>query len=200
MIYIGIDPGKKGGIAYIDEYKAATLPFSAEGLIDTMISLDMASSPKICCLEEVHALPRQGVASTFTFGEGYGYIKGVLETIGIPYQTVSPRRWKKEFGLCSDKKKSIEAFPRDKPSGLGQEQNGVGRYGGGSFDGGIREEEIMSVSTINITDSELFRRKNMTPEWREEFCERWREIQEIFRREAEREATENDYGGNEKRS
>ena len=40
----------------------------------------------------------------------------------------------------------------------------------------------------------------MTPEWREEFCERWREIQEIFRRDAEREATENDYGGNEKRS
>lgn len=93
-----------------------------------------------------------------------------------------------------------KAFPRDKPSGLGQESNGVGRYGGGSFDGGIREEEIMSVSTTNITDSELFRRKNMTPEWREEFCERWREIQEIFRREAEREATENDYGGNEKRS
>lgn len=93
-----------------------------------------------------------------------------------------------------------KAFPKDKPSGLGQEPNGVGRYGGGSFDGGIREEEIMSVSTINITDSELFRRKNMTPEWREEFCERWREIQEIFRREAEREATENDYGGNEKRS
>ena len=112
MIYRGIDPGKKGGIAYIDEYKAATLPFSAEGLIDTMISLDMASSPKICCLEEVHALPRQGVASTFTFGEGYGHIKGVLETIGIPYQTVSPRRWKKEFGLCSDKKKSIEVCKR----------------------------------------------------------------------------------------
>ena len=58
----------------------------------------------------------------------------------------------------------------------------------------------MSVSTTNMTDSELFRRKTMTPEWREEFCERWREIQEIFRREAEREATENDYGGNEKRS
>ena len=48
-----------------------------------------------------------------------------------------------------------KAFPRDKPSGLGQESNGVGRYGGGSFDGGIREEEI----TVSYTQLDVYKRQ-----------------------------------------
>ena len=61
-------------------------------------------------------MPKQGVASTFTFGEGYGYIKGVLECYGISYQEIPPEKWKKEFGLNSDKAKSIEVCKRLYPN------------------------------------------------------------------------------------
>lgn len=112
MIYIGIDPGAKGGVAYINGHGAAAFPFSPKGIIDILMLLELEEEEKICCLEEVHAMPKQGVSSTFKFGENYGYIRGVIEAFGIPYQTVTPQRWKKEFGLNSDKKNSIEICKR----------------------------------------------------------------------------------------
>lgn len=57
-------------------------------------------------------MPKQGVTSTFTFGEGYGFLRGVMEALGISYQTVKPQRWKKEFGLNSDKQESIAVCRR----------------------------------------------------------------------------------------
>ena len=57
-------------------------------------------------------MPGQGVASTFNFGANYGFIKGMLEAFEIPYQTIPPQRWKKEFGLSNDKAKSIEVCNR----------------------------------------------------------------------------------------
>ena len=64
------------------------------------------------CVEKVGAMPGQGVTSMFNFGKNVGYIEGVLETLGIPYQLVPPQKWKKEFSLGSDKKQSIEVCKR----------------------------------------------------------------------------------------
>lgn len=69
--------------------------------------LDHSDGNSICCLEQVHAMPKQGVTSTFNFGVSFGYIKGVLEAYGIAYQEVTPQKWKKEFGLDGTKAKSI---------------------------------------------------------------------------------------------
>ena len=44
----------------------------------------------------------------FTFGQSYGWIMGVLDAFEISYQTIEPRKWKAEFGLNSDKAKSID--------------------------------------------------------------------------------------------
>ena len=44
----------------------------------------------------------------FNFGQSVGYIKGVLEACAVPYQEITPQKWKKEFGLSSDKAKSAE--------------------------------------------------------------------------------------------
>lgn len=107
-VFIGIDPGKNGGIACIDtenNYAEAT-PYDDEYLIDLIDRLHEFRT--ICCLEKVGAMPGQGVVSMFNFGQSVGYIKGVLESFGIPYQEISPQRWKKEFGLNSDKAKSAE--------------------------------------------------------------------------------------------
>ena len=104
-IFIGIDPGKSGGIACIDTESGIcyTEPYSDKGLID-MCSLECRNGKNVvCCLEKVGARPGQGVVSMFNFGQSVGYIKGVLEAYRIPYQEITPQKWKREFGLNSDK-------------------------------------------------------------------------------------------------
>lgn len=109
-IFIGIDPGKSGGIACIDTESSIcyTVPYNDKALID-MCSCESRNSYKVmCCLEKVGAMPGQGVVSMFNFGQSVGYIKGVLESFRIPYQEITPQKWKREFGLTSDKAKSAE--------------------------------------------------------------------------------------------
>ena len=114
MIYVGIDPGLKGGIAIITDDAAMAYPYSDETLRNIARSLTNESAR--CCLEQVHAMPKQGVSSTFKFGVSYGYIKGILEMAGLSYQEIPPQRWKKEFGLNSDKTASIDVCKRLFPS------------------------------------------------------------------------------------
>lgn len=111
MIYIGIDPGKNGGIAFINEFCEIIqlLPFSEDYLIQLIKN---CSSDMVCTLEHVHAMPKQGVSSTFNFGVNYGFIQGVLKAYGIPYELVTPQKWKKEFSCTSDKNTSIEVAKR----------------------------------------------------------------------------------------
>ena len=106
MFYIGIDPGAKGGIAVISDDGISVFPYSDSQLLNTVSSLTNENTR--CCLEQVHAMPKQGVSSTFKFGVSYGFIKGVLESHDISYQEIPPQRWKKEFGLNSDKAASID--------------------------------------------------------------------------------------------
>jgi Holliday junction resolvasome RuvABC endonuclease subunit len=111
MIYLGIDPGQKGGIAIIaDNGVPATIPYSDTSLL--RISVELKGVLAKCAIEKVHSMPKQGVASTFSFGQSVGYIKGVLEANGIAYQEIPPQTWKKEFGLNTDKQKSIDVCRR----------------------------------------------------------------------------------------
>ena len=116
-LYIGIDPGKKGGIAYIDAAGGVcrTVPYSDNELIE-LCRFAACDLTAVCCLEKVGAMPGQGVVSMFSFGQSVGYIKGVLESFGIPYQEITPQKWKREFGLTSDKAKSAEVCGRLFPS------------------------------------------------------------------------------------
>ena len=111
MIYIGVDPGKNGGIAIIDSDGVIAFPFSEERLL---IELDGIAQEYecICYLEHVHAMPKQGVSSTFNFGMNFGIIQGVLKAYAIPYELVTPQKWKKEFSCTSDKNTSIEVCKR----------------------------------------------------------------------------------------
>lgn len=114
MVWIGIDPGKSGGIAYINHLGQATVTvYSDDSLITLCRAMNASPIPQsICCLEQVHAFPGQSAQSQFNFGESFGYIRGVLETLKVPYQMISPQKWKKEFGLNSDKQLSIEVCKR----------------------------------------------------------------------------------------
>ena len=113
MYYIGLDPGKSGAFAILRSTHGRT-DLQAHGDFDkaSIVSLfaAVAHMPEgaICCLEKVHAMPKQGSVSMFSFGENYGWLKGVLDACRIPFQESPPQTWKKEFGLNSDKVKSIE--------------------------------------------------------------------------------------------
>ena len=111
MIYMGIDPGKDGAFAIIDDEGRTTVhPFDRTEFIETCRAL--ARLPVVCCLEQVHSMPKQGVSSTFNFGKTAGYLEGVLEAFGIAYQLVTPQKWKKEFSVTSDKNTSIAVCKR----------------------------------------------------------------------------------------
>ena len=120
MIYIGIDPGKNGGIAVIREMNSkpgiidrlVVKSYSEEHLIELLdYARGKMDNPR-CVLEKVNAMPGQGVVSMFNFGQNFGFIQGVLKAYGIPYELVTPQKWKKEFSVTSDKNTSIEVCKR----------------------------------------------------------------------------------------
>ena len=111
MIYIGIDPGKSGAMALIFDGMDETVlvPFNEQEYCN--ILRKTSGQRVLTCLEHVGAMPGQGVTSMFNFGQNFGYIKGLLEAFGIPYELVRPQKWKKEFGI-SDKNSSVECCKR----------------------------------------------------------------------------------------
>lgn len=116
MIYIGIDPGKNGGIAVLHVLKNNQFVSTSTYVFDETTLINILDEVKnYCCkctLEHVHAMPKQGVSSTFNFGMNFGFIQGVLKAYGIPYELVTPQKWKKEFSCTSDKNTSIEVCKR----------------------------------------------------------------------------------------
>jgi hypothetical protein len=57
-------------------------------------------------IEDVHSMPKQGVASTFRFGMGCGLLRGAIIAMGLPLHLVAPTKWKRFFSLDSDAEKS----------------------------------------------------------------------------------------------
>jgi Holliday junction resolvasome RuvABC endonuclease subunit len=77
-------------------------------------------------IEHVHAMPKQGVSSTFKFGVGYGGLRMALIAASIPFEEVTPRTWQKALGVVVRKKtetktqfknrlkaKAQQLFPRE---------------------------------------------------------------------------------------
>ena len=109
MYYLGIDPGRNGGYAVLNNGEIETYgKFDKQELINVCYSLSRKQEKTRACLEKVHAMPKQGSVSMFSFGENYGWLKGVLDAFEIPYQEIPPQTWKKEFNLNSKKELSIE--------------------------------------------------------------------------------------------
>lgn len=110
-MYVGVDPGKKGGYSIITgNGDAISFPWDDAGFVNTMNNIS-ASFPKdkiFVFVEKVGAMPGQGVVSMFNFGKSAGFIEGVLNACYLTYELVPPQRWKKYYGLNSDKSASIE--------------------------------------------------------------------------------------------
>jgi crossover junction endodeoxyribonuclease RuvC len=136
MRVVGVDPGKTGGLVLIadDETQVLRMPVTAGEVDGRQISSWLfLHSPDIVILEKVGARPKQGVKSMFTFGMGYGVVKGVLETLVIPYRLVLPQAWKRAVlaGTKKDKDAAIAfirtAYPTINliPEGCRTPQDGI---------------------------------------------------------------------------
>ena len=109
MTYVGIDPGKSGAIAAL--FPDGTVSHSTFDIVaySNILNTCRISGPVFAVIEKVHSMPKQGVASSFSFGENFGLVKGLLYAHNIPFQEVSPNKWKRAFGVTSDKQSSIDA-------------------------------------------------------------------------------------------
>ena len=108
-IFIGIDPGIAGGIAFLyeDTYYAKKCPNTVQDMADEVRLLkEMAGDiPVFAMIEKVHSMPKQGVKSVFTFGMNYGEWLGILASYNIPYLQITPHKWQKHFGTQPKDKK-----------------------------------------------------------------------------------------------
>ncbi len=122
--FIGIDPGATGaiaslsptGITFIDcpvikqNGKTKPNPTLMASELSQLVTLD-----SIIIIENVHAMPKQGTVSMFSFGMGYGVWLGIIAALNIPVEFVTPQTWKKYYNLGPDKEASraaaLQLFP-----------------------------------------------------------------------------------------
>jgi hypothetical protein len=105
------DPGLGGAVSFyfphLDRLIAEDMPVVG-GDIDgaTLAARIRQMGPDLAIVEIASSRPGQGVSSSFKFGAGYGVILGVLAALNVPTHLVSASKWKRRFGLDSDKEKS----------------------------------------------------------------------------------------------
>jgi hypothetical protein len=102
MIYVGIDPGKHGGIAILNDVgralEAVAMPATERDILDVLEHLGAPEEAR-AVLERVWSSPQMGVASAFTFGRGYGALRMALTAARVPFDEVTPAKWQGAMGV-----------------------------------------------------------------------------------------------------
>ena len=132
MYIISIDPGISGAICFFENGSVVDvidMPSMADGKknkkqvngsqIYNEINLKIRNVDKkkiVVVIEQVSAMPGQGVTSMFNFGQSFGVIKGICSAMQLPVFFVRPAKWKKYFNLINSQKdasraRAIEIFP-----------------------------------------------------------------------------------------
>ena len=129
MRIIGIDPGLSGGIAILDDLKifdVFDMPIMSEGKknknqlnsaqLVNILKKNIVNGNTFVIVEQVSAMPGQGVTSMFNFGQSFGILKGICSAMHLSMHFVRPAKWKKYFNLIKCEKdasrtKAIEIFP-----------------------------------------------------------------------------------------
>ena len=132
MLIIGIDPGISGSICFFEDGKIADvieMPTMTEGkknkkqvngaqiyneILKRIERIDRQNIKVV--IEQVSAMPGQGVTSMFNFGQSFGILKGICSAMQLPLFFVRPAKWKKHFNLINSQKdasrtRAIEIFP-----------------------------------------------------------------------------------------
>ena len=132
MLIIGIDPGISGSICFFQDGKiidVVEMPTMTEGkknkkqVNGSQIFNEISARIKRLdnrdikvVVEQVSAMPGQGVTSMFNFGQSFGILKGICSAMQLPIYFVRPAKWKKYFNLINSEKdasrtRAIEIFP-----------------------------------------------------------------------------------------
>lgn len=121
MITIGIDPGLSGAIGFLKDGKyvaVESMPTVAKGSGAVknevspagILSILRERTPPVdavaVVIERVNARPGEGVASSFSLGDSFGVVRGVVAVAKVETYYVTPAQWKKHFKLTSDKELS----------------------------------------------------------------------------------------------
>ena len=132
MLIIGIDPGISGSICFFQDGKIVDvieMPTMTEGkknkkqvngsqifneISEKIKKIDKKEVKVV--IEQVSAMPGQGVTSMFNFGQSFGILKGICSAMQLPMYFVRPAKWKKYFNLINSEKdasrtRAIEIFP-----------------------------------------------------------------------------------------
>jgi crossover junction endodeoxyribonuclease RuvC len=111
-IYIGIDPGVSGGIAVVGDGEQYLGPPRLK--LKDATELDIAAflayinvDTAFAVIEQVSSSPQMGVVSAFTFGQSYGFLRGLLSALAIPFVPVRPQKWQKAMGCMSKGDKNV---------------------------------------------------------------------------------------------
>ena len=131
MLIIGIDPGISGSICFFEDGKileVIEMPVMTEGkknkkqingaqiYNEFLKRINNKDNEIRVVIEQVSAMPGQGVTSMFNFGQSFGILKGICSAMQLPMFFVRPARWKKYFNLINSQKdasrtRAIEIFP-----------------------------------------------------------------------------------------
>ena len=132
MLIIGIDPGISGSICFFEDGKildVINMPTMTDGkknkkqVNGSQIYNEISERIKKTgdqnirvVIEQVSAMPGQGVTSMFNFGQSFGILKGICSAMQLPMYFVRPAKWKKYFNLINSEKdasrtRAIEIFP-----------------------------------------------------------------------------------------
>ena len=132
MLIIGIDPGISGSICFFEDGKiidVIEMPTMTDGkknkrqvngsqiyneILKRINKIEKQNIRVI--IEQVSAMPGQGVTSMFNFGQSFGILKGICSAMQLPMYFIRPTKWKKYFSLINSEKdasrtKAIEMFP-----------------------------------------------------------------------------------------
>ncbi len=131
MLIIGIDPGISGSICFFKDgriLEVIEMPVMTEGkknkkqvngaqIYNEFLKRINKKEDEIrVVIEQVSAMPGQGVTSMFNFGQSFGILKGICSAMQLPMYFVRPTKWKKYFNLINSQKdasrtRAIEIFP-----------------------------------------------------------------------------------------
>jgi crossover junction endodeoxyribonuclease RuvC len=118
-VVLGVDPGLKGALAFydvdngkLDVFDMPTYEVIRNGKTKRDVDADEVGRlvrehhPVRATVEKVGATPQMGVTSSFTFGEGYGVIRGVVAGVGIKLNKVNPQTWQRDMQARGSKRAS----------------------------------------------------------------------------------------------
>lgn len=95
QVFIGVDPGKSGSIAFVCGEAAWSVPNDStdKDLFDAIEDARTIAPIRFALIERVSASPQMGTVSAFSFGASYGALQMLLSCAGVPFERITPQKW-----------------------------------------------------------------------------------------------------------